>query len=79
MALMIGGPLHGKIMGASQKTLIAHVCNNDRAPKQIRQRGGFFLQCVYKRTRIIKDGEAVYRFVSGYYELPRRKDNNVTR
>jgi len=67
MAILIGGPLHGKKMKVNPqaKTLQIAMPSNDRQPKQ--QRHGFFVAGTYERTRLIRDGEQVYRFLSGYY------------
>ena len=67
MAILIGGPLHGKKITINPDFLTFQIMipNNDRQPKQ--QRRGFFASGIYKRTRLVKDGEKVYRFSSGYY------------
>lgn len=67
MAKMIGGPMHESIIKVEAGTLICPIMNNSRAPKEIRRSGSGILQGIYKRTNIIRDGEVIYRFVSGYY------------
>lgn len=67
MALLIGGPAHGRVFDIKWRYLIVPVFNNAKAPKQIRRSGGLFIECKYERTPIVKNGERIYRFVSGYY------------
>ena len=67
MAKLIGGPAHNQVIPVMAQTLYVPVENNSRAPKEVRKSGILFLQCVYKRTRIVKNGETIYSFVSGYY------------
>lgn len=67
MAKLIGGPAHGAILPVTAQTLSVPVVNNTRAPKGIRHSGIRFLRCVYTRTQIIRNGEIIYKFTSGYY------------
>jgi hypothetical protein len=68
MAKMVGGPAHGKtIQGVMTEWFSIPVFNNNRAPKEIRRSGIRFLSCRYRRTRLTRDGERLYKFISGYY------------
>jgi hypothetical protein len=67
MAKLIGGPAHGRKIQATAHKVYVPVLNNTTAPAQVRKNGSAFLQCVYQRTRITRDGEVLYVFLSGYY------------
>jgi hypothetical protein len=73
MAKLIGGPAHGMIIGINPqaKKLIMPALPNNRQPRQLLR--SMFQKWEYKRTGIIRDGETVFRFASGYYQP--RKEN----
>jgi hypothetical protein len=69
MAKLIGGPLHNQIIeihGMQSEKFIIPVFPNDRTPKQCVRHMN---KAVYKRTRIVRGGEIVYRFIYGYYDI----------
>lgn len=68
LARLIGGPLHNERMALRGSTLTVPVVGMSRAPKQQRGRRIGFLHCEYTRSKIVINGETVYRFSSGYYE-----------
>lgn len=67
----IGGPWHGRVFDVSKEVVVFLVTRNDRHPKQVR---GFFQEIRYRR---VKPG--VYRFVDGYYPLPRYVDQETAK
>lgn len=72
MALLIGGPLHNNIyLGISVKYLQVPIITSSRAPKQTCR--GMFQSLLYKRTNIVRNGETVYRFYSGYYDIRHKR------
>jgi len=79
MAKLIGGPLHGQSVKTDSlcNSLIVPVFSNNRMPKQ--QRHGLLTKAEYRRTRVERGGESIYRFSSGYYEANWKTDSQELR
>jgi hypothetical protein len=67
MAIMIGGPLHKKILDVTMKYVYVPVTPTENHPKQDYKYG--LPQCTYERTNFIRENQRVYRFKNGYYDL----------